>query len=182
MLKCQTSFRRLFVQMIVLGIAVLSQAVGADIALTVVDPLHPVYGAGEIDAPAESQTLRLVAPRGGVGSAQVVAAGAGLGELTAKIGPLKGAAGTIPEDHLRIRYAAKEQGFDLYEKSLKEKVRGEVLEHHFTEVYYDRLHDAPVKDANGILPIWLTVRVPAGAAAGKYTGTLEAGGQSVAVE
>jgi len=92
--------------------------------------------------------VELLAPRNGMASGQVVvSAPAGIGGLSARPGDLKAEGGPlIPSSAIRVRYAKLGERFVP-------------------------LLDAPVDGAK-IQPIWLTVKVPAHARAGRYTGEL----------
>ena len=181
MLTKDTVVRMLLAGVAALALLALPEALGADVGLTVVDPLKPIYSVADVEASSTPQVLRLVAPANGFASAQVVATGTGLSDVSVEITPLEGPSGTIPSDRLRIRYADKEEGFNL-----KEMVQGreadELDQHRFLDAYYDRLLDSPPEDAADLLPIWLTVTVPSDTPAGTYEGKLSAGGESVPVE
>ncbi len=158
----------------VLALLALPEALGADMKLTVLDPLKPTYKADDVNASSTPQVLRLVAPRNGFASAQVVATGRDLTELAVEVTPLNGQSDTIGSGHLRIRYAGKEL--------LQSQGAEELAKHRFLEPYYDSLHDSPPQDAADLLPIWLTVSVPADTAPGLYRGSLSVGADSVPVE
>ncbi len=165
---------RFAVLLVLLAMSVVFPAAGA--TLKVVDPLEPVYDAGSVENAPGGQVLRLAGPRNGFCSAQVVATGDGLGGLRAEVSALQGPTGPVPAEGVRVRYAGKEAGYDL-----KGTLRG-FENGRFLDAYYDRLYDSPPGEAAGVLPIWVTVHVPAEAAPGIYRGTLSVGGNSVPVE
>jgi hypothetical protein len=107
---------------------------------------------GEPDALAELKPIRLQAPRGGSASGQVmVSADSVLTGLVATCGELAGPGGArVPSAAVRVRYA---QPGTRYPNP------------------YDALTDRPASDAK-CQPVWMTVDVPADAAAGLYKGTL----------
>ena len=83
----------------------------------------------------------------------------------------------IPSSAIKVRYAAKEEGFEIGKLDQRE---GHTT-HNFLEAYYDVLLDTPPKDT-GVMPVWVTVFIPASASAGDYTGTLKIGSESVPVK
>jgi len=138
--------------------------------VVVVDPLASIRT--EADVKPIGETLRLVGPRNGFCSAQVVA----FRSVTAARPVLRGPGGEIPADCVRITYAVMESPYKPPEVSnapwLPEQWR--------FEPRYDVLHAAPPAEAE-ILPVWLTVRVPAGQVPGEYGGTMKVGGTDVPV-
>jgi len=108
------------------------------------------------------EPIRLVAPRNGVASGQVVIGDIKpLAGISATMSDLTGP-GTIPATQVKIRY--------LSQKSAQEM---QVLRYESWQKplgYLSDLHDtAPVAP---IVPVWITISVPATAAAGDYKGTL----------
>ncbi|MCC5830453.1 MAG: hypothetical protein JJU36_13490 [Phycisphaeraceae bacterium] len=99
--------------------------------------------------------MRMVAPRGGSASGQVVLSGPGpLGEVRASLGTLRGPDGArIPADALEIRYAAEQQGAR----------------------FFDALMAEPDETAS-IQPVWVLVDVPREQRPGWYTGELKVAG------
>ena len=124
----------------------------AEIKVWTVDP---ALKADSAPASSKSPVVRIVAPLNGIGSGQVVVSGTA--DLAAAVTELTGPNGaTIAADRVQVRYVKLEKGFLP-------------------------LLDAPVAGQQ-VQPVWLTVSVPADAAAGDYTGTLTVAGQRVAVE
>lgn len=108
-----------------------------------ISPKTTVPGAADVGP------VRMIGPRGGIASGQVVlVAEAPLGKVAATAGDLAGPGGaTIPAAALTVRYG---------------KVGGE----------YVPLLDTPPEDA-ATLPVWVTVTIPSSAAPGRYSGALE---------
>ncbi len=115
---------------------------------------------GKTGAGGSSGPLRIYGARNGVFSGQVVAPAG----TTARAPKLKGP-GAIPASAIQVRYAHADG------TSRSRKSRG----------FFDGLHPAPAA-GTGMQPIWLTVKVPADAKPGKYTGAWSVGGSSVKVE
>ncbi len=103
--------------------------------------------------------MRMVAPRGGPASGQVVLSGPeSLGEVRASIGTLRGPDGErIPADSLQIRYAV--------EQTARRGAR-----------YFDALMAEPPQDAGTPQPVWVLADVPRDQQPGWYTGELEVAG------
>lgn len=97
------------------------------------------------------QTIKIAAPRNGVGSGQsIVTDLAGVTGLKATISPLKGPAGEIPAGAVEIRYAVQTPAM------------------HFC----DALLPSPPENAKTV-PIWIKVEVPKNQAPGWYSGVLK---------
>jgi hypothetical protein len=94
--------------------------------------------------------LRMAVPRNGVGSGQVVLTDmAGLRDISATMGALKGAAGEIPASAVEVRYAAQQGGL------------------HFC----DALMPTATQGARTV-PVWVIVQAPRNQPPGWYAGTL----------
>jgi len=143
-----------------------------EIRLKVIDPLRTLYGRQDVERAGGFDVLRMAGPRNGFCSAQVVATGEGLDGVRVEVSDLGNGASVIPARAVLVRYADKEPGYRL--ELPKKGV------HNFTEAYYDRLHVAPPAGAD-ILPVWLTVAIPADAAPGTYRGELRVGGGAVPI-
>lgn len=124
------------------------------------DPLLAITPAtGYADPGAELRPLRLLAPRNGTVSGQVVvsrAEGFGPDGVRAAVTPLRHVEGQgeLSSPAVQIHYAHM-------------PVRGDGL----PTGYFDILQDHPQPEAVA-QPVWLTVDVPGGAAPGEYRGTL----------
>ena len=150
----------------------------AQVQLYNADPLAEIRQEDDLKKSRPAQAVRLVGPRNGVCSAQVVALGEGADKLRATVGELKSAAGgTIPPDAVRIRYGGMRE---LKFKLDTGRFWGAGSDLYANSPYYDVLHDAPPAGA-ALVPIWVTVRVPADAQPGDYTGTLSVGEQELEV-
>ncbi len=138
----------------------------------VVDPLTVFRSTDDFDKAPGLKTLRLVGPRNGYCSAQVV----GTEARKATISELKGPGGVIPSDAVRIRYAVKDPNY------LTPKVhdRPWMPEAWRYVPYPDTLSDEPPTRAE-LVPIWVTVRIPATQRPGVYTGVLKMAGREVPV-
>ena len=115
------------------------------------DPLAAVGRKVTYGEPSEPlRPIRLVGPRNGVCSAQVVVSDVrGLQGLSARLGPFAGPAGrTLPASAVRLRYAAPPE---------------------------DALHDHPAAGAR-VQSVWVTVDIPRDAEPGDYAATLKIGG------
>ena len=147
--------------------------------LKVVDPLTEIRRADDLDAAPGAKVLRLVGPRNGVCSGQVVATGPGLADLRAEMGELRSAGGVIPVGAVQVRYAV----MSAVRFPLKKRVwiGGDLGAKYNNMSYFDALHVTPPVGAR-ILPVWVTVNIPRDAAPGRYAGMLTVGGAKVPVE
>jgi hypothetical protein len=123
------------------------------------------------DPPAVVKAVRIVAPRNGVASGQVVVAGPDvLTGVSAKMGACKrrDGADALPPEAATIHYAAM--------RSAQEMVGTGSRPHEFNYCF-DLFARAP---AAAIIPVWVTVAVPRAAAPGVYDGelTLAAAGKT----
>jgi len=149
-------------------------------AVTIVDPLTMIYDAEDLRDLPRLEVLRLAGPRNGFCSGQVVATGGDASRLAVSMGPLRSEAGAIPPDCVRIRYAGKPAVLAAVNSTNKyTDPRGEGARYS-NFPYYDVLYEAAPADAT-ILPVWVTVEVPADAEPGEYTGTLSVGATQVPV-
>jgi len=113
------------------------------------------------DPPEPLRPMRLVAPRNGVCSGQVVLGGlVGLDEVVVNVGELNAEGpASIRDEALKVRYAVREEG-----------------------PYCDTLvEEAP--EGQGVVPVWLIVDVPADQEPGRYAGqmTIRAGPAEIEV-
>lgn len=164
------------------------------VALKVVDPLATIYdekGFLEITTTSTARrsfeevkdlgTIRLVGPRNGTCSANVVALLSAPQAIRAEISPLRSPNGDIPAKAVQIRYA-RNPGID---KDVHLFTRGHPCAA-FAEAYHYRsfcdllLPGAP--DDACLVPVWVTVSIPSDTRPGKYTGTLTVAGRQVPVE
>ena len=139
--------------------------------VVVVDPLTDIRSAADVES--DGEVLRLVAPRNGYCSGKVVA----FESLTVNPPVLRGPGGEIPAEGVRIRYSVKDSPYQpepIHDRPWLPKQSR-------LEPRYDVLMPSPPEDPE-VLPIWLTVHIPADQAPGLYTGTIEAGDASVPVE
>ncbi len=151
------------------------------VEVRVADPLEPIYDAESARKAPGCTELLLTAPRGGVGSAQVVLIGPGADREPVEIGPLTAGGVTFPAASVQIRYAWIERDFGVIIR--EERETGEdhpVYGPNYLHAYYDRLRPAPDPEAE-VHPVWVTATVPADAGAGVYTGRLRIGDSSVPV-
>ncbi|MGB2824930.1 MAG: glycoside hydrolase domain-containing protein [Phycisphaerae bacterium] len=140
----------------------------------VVDPLRDVHDANDLTGAAEGGILRLVGPRNGYCSAQVVVTGDRPAGLRATVGPLIGPGGAIPTAAVRVRYAARPVIAHKITSRNPQSDRLGTGELYTNFGYCDILHDDPPADT-GILPVWVTVKVPPAAKPGVYAATLAVG-------
>ncbi|MEX2382267.1 MAG: hypothetical protein WD490_07790 [Opitutales bacterium] len=107
--------------------------------------------------------VRLVAPRNGFASGQIVVRGGDLSRVV--MSELRGPnASVIPASALRVRFAASE-----------------IPEYRWKYPRFDALLDKPPA-GKGMQPVWITLHVPAQALPGNYQGVLEIGGARVPVQ
>ena len=145
-------------------------AAADDTRVLVVDPLADIRTAADVTPVGD--TLRLVGPRNGYCSAQLVA----FRSVSAAPPVLRGPAGEVPPDCMRITYAVKESPYTPPQVGdmpwLPEQSR--------FEPRFDVLQASPPAQAE-VLPIWLTVRIPAAQGPGQYAGVMDVGGTKVPV-
>ncbi len=156
-------------------------AAGEPTRLTVVDPLTAVAGPEDLQGVEGLEAIRLVGPRNGVCSAQVVAQGYPPAALAASVSALTSAAGAIPQDAVRIRYALKRTPEKEYVYPGAAHPTAAFTTRFVSGVYYDVLAGEP-PPGEDLVPIWVTVSIPADARPGRYSGTLRACGREVPVE
>ncbi|MHC4914883.1 MAG: glycoside hydrolase domain-containing protein [Planctomycetota bacterium] len=136
-------------------------------------PIYQEIEAADYGDPCDLPgRVRLCTGRGGAVSGQVVASsGAEIKGMKATVSELKGP-GTIPASAVQLRYARP--GWR----------RGRSGTPIFMELEDFPADPVPVAGGGALQPIWLTVRVPADAKPGEYSGTLSvsaAGAKDVAV-
>jgi len=122
-------------------------------------PLYWRPKASDYGDPCESaKPIRLAGARGGAFSGAVmVGSAAPLRGLKAAAGELKGP-GVIPASAVTVRYALADKEAGLGYETLSPEAPAEV---------------APDKDGGGaVLPVWITVKVPADARPGEYKGAV----------
>ncbi len=123
----------------------------------------------KVDGAAAGGTLRIYGARNGVFSGKVVVPWGSRASVPKLSGP-----GKLPASGISVRYAHAD-GRQRYHKSrpgfngLHPEPSGQMKTSRFYKPY-------------AVQPVWLTVRVPADAKPGKYTGTWSVGGGSVKVE
>jgi sialidase-1 len=178
-MRSWAGLRVLLLALLAFGVSPSRAARGAA-EIRIVDPLLEIRGLADLESAEGRSALRLVAPRNGGCSAPVVVTGANPGELNAAVAPLTGPGGAVmPADAIRIRYAARaelEKEVDLTGRKVQPP-RAE-LDSNFP--YFDILGEQPPAEGE-ILPVWLTVLVPAEAEPGPYGGFLELAGSRVPV-
>jgi len=168
----------------------------AGVVLKAVDPLTTVYadkGFLEVSASGGAfrrfdevnglGAIRLVGPRNGVCSAQVVARASRPGEVRAGVSALRSAGGAIPNDAVRVRYAhdvGPKKDILVFADTPGHPCQFFARAYHYRS-YHDVLLPAPPDDGP-FVPVWVTVSVPANAAPGQYRGTFRAGGRELPVE
>jgi hypothetical protein len=141
----------------------LASACGAEASVWNAEAVEPIK-PNTTPSSQRLETVRLVAPRNGVSSGQVIVLAdtpvfGRCGNLS-----LKDGAARIPAAAVQVRYATTQR--DL--TGLGDFEAG-------TSTNYDALAEAPVPGL-GPQPIWMTVKVPANADTGLYTGRLELSG------
>ncbi len=164
----------------------------ADVELRVADPLRPIYDAESArEAPAGDELL-LAAPRNGTASAQVLLIGGGAGSLRAETTVLSSGDAQLPADAVEIRYAERDEESLLFDRSRsahlsppdpEDSALFEIYGSNFENIelaYYDILRSVPREEAE-LVPVWVSVRVPADAEPGTYSGELAVGEHVVPV-
>ncbi len=144
---------------------------GGGTRLVVADPLTDIRSAADVES--DGEVVRLVAPRNGYCSGKVVA----FESVTVDPPVLRGPGGTIPPEGVRIRYSVLDSPYQP--EPIND--RPWLPKQSRLEPGYDVLMPSPPEDPE-VLPVWLTVHVPADQAPGLYTGTIEAADASVPVE
>jgi hypothetical protein len=136
-------------------------------------PLTPVYeGSGEQPGKGEAgPVVRLFGARGGAFSGQVVVSAAaeakGFGARASDLG-LKGGGGKIPAAAIEVRYALPTGANGI--AKMPAGVTG----------IFDALSPKP-REQGTVHPVWVTVNVPADAAAGEYEGRVSVAGGEVPI-
>ncbi len=146
------------------------------------DPMLDVRTEADLGPVQPIEPIRLVGPRNGYCSGQVVAAGDGLNGLRATVTDMTSAeGGSIPAADCTVRYA----GIKKLQRTVKTQNPNSdplgIGELFSNSPYYDGLYDEPPAGA-ALLPVWLTVHVHADARPGRYGGTLTVGGTPVPVQ
>lgn len=156
--------------------AIFVPGVRAQWELHTVDPVAELRTPEDAPRAGADAPVLMVAPRGGASSAQVVLLGDALGTARARMTPLKDAAGVeLPESVTKIRYGAlKELRNRVKTQSKSTDVLG-IGELYTNHPYYDALLAEPAEDTEGLLPIWLTVKIPSAAQPGTYKGAVHVG-------
>ena len=145
---------------------------------TIVDPVTVLRDRFDLLTVEALDELRLVAPRGGSASGQMVMQSA---PSKVTVSDLSGPDDAVlTSDTLRVRYAGLE--------SPHQERTGTVGRHSpgpdAYRLYYDLLYDAPedrMDENPELTPIWLTAAVPADQKPGRYSGTVEVDGHEVPV-
>jgi hypothetical protein len=137
-------------------------------------PMEADFDADFALAGEELRPIRIVAPRGGVASGKVVmGSGSPINGPNAVVSALAGSDGAkIPAQSVQIRWARPGRGEDGANGRYQHKVTA----------FDDLAEQAPPRVETtetgwksgpvAVQPIWVTVKVPADAAPGKYTATL----------
>lgn len=86
--------------------AVWPRTASAEVEVAVIDPLIELRDAADLAGLTRRDALRLVGPRNGFCSAQVIVTGEGADEVRAQVSDLKSPDGAIPADAVQVRYAA----------------------------------------------------------------------------
>jgi glycosyl hydrolase family 123 len=131
------------------------------------------------DVPARG-VIRMVAPRNGRCSGQVVACGPGAAS-PARIGPLRSADGTIPPEAIDIRYLTNSGVSNVADVSGQTHPDNHFFNRWYNLSYYDQLNAEPPRGAD-LVPIWVTVAVPQDATPGLYTGVLTVCERDIPIE
>jgi len=150
------------------AVALATQYVCAQAQVVPVDPTTAV--TADYALPADAPKLvRLVAPRGGFASGQVlVKTGGAITALPVQVGPLVGP-GTIPATALQVRYPTR-----------KPDLAGGAFDYGVEE-RFDALSDKLIP-GEALQPVWLTVTVPETAAPGVYKSDLTINGKKLPLE
>ena len=171
-------------QLVVLLLLSAAYAAAAEqtVGLKIIDPLSLVYDQSDVEEADPRDKMLLVGPRNGSCSAVVIATGVAAGDIRAGLDALKTASGdAIPPSAVQIRYAENPGRDRRQDMTGKHHPVIHFGNHWHRKSYYDILKPEPAADAT-MVPIWVTVSVPADAAPGTYRGTLKAAGKSVPVE
>ncbi len=131
--------------------------------LKVIDPLKSLRTVDDIRMAEDLEAIKLVAPRNGYASAQVIV----MGGVPCKvaISNLESSGNVISPESVKIRYARK--GFAEAQTFLVSVDSDPSI----AVPYYDVLDDAAEENSE-IVPVWITLKVPPDAKPGQYRGTL----------
>ena len=147
------------------------------------DPAASDFGLDFGDPSESLKPIRLVTARNGVASGKVVVGSTeAIKGLTAKISDFRGPAGRIPASAAQIRFGlpgpeeAESRNFHTVTPvrfdGLATKAPEIVPVGALTRARGARLPDGPKPVAGAVVPVWVTVEVPSGAAAGEYRATM----------
>lgn len=152
-------------------LAVAAMGAGAQ-EVRVVDQMTDIRTEADVEEGAvASGVLRMVGPRNGVCSGQAVVTDPGTANVSASLSAFEGP-GDLPADAATLTYATKGPRVSPDEYLERYMQAGTPAP------FFDSLHPEPPEEAD-ILPVWVTVRIPADAAPGRYTASLEVGGETV---
>ncbi len=150
--------------MLLIGLGFATSAVGQT-RLHVVDPLRRVSeDPAVLERIRDGEEVRLVIPRNGVASAQVVVASdRPLPRVQARLSNLVHESGqvTMPATLATLRYATRHTSFDARGNPLGEP-----------ETHFDGLLDQP-RPGERVQPVWITLALPPQAPPGTYRGQLQ---------
>ncbi len=143
--------------------------------LKVIDPLVPLRTLQDLESARDLESLFISVPRNGYGSAVMILSKMGNSRPPRiDMTELKCGDASLPAEVLTIRYAALPDRDEF----LSFKALGLGSDKSVLDPYYDVLLDSPPAKAE-LLPVWLTVRIPADAKPGDYTCKLTAGTHAV---
>jgi len=146
----------------------------ADVTVRVLDQMTDIREEADVERGAvESGELRLVGPRNGFCSGQAVVTGAGAAGVRVNLGDFDGP-GPLARDCAAVTYAT------LGAPIAPDEYLEQYMQAGTPLPFCDILQPIPPAEAD-ILPVWVTVRVPADAAPGRYAATLQVGKRTVPV-
>ena len=174
-LKARTVWLVPLLALIVSGMSVGRTDAAAGLRVRVVDQMTDIRTEADVEEGAvASGVLRMVGPRNGVCSGQAVVTGPDAATVSASLSAFEGP-GELPADAATLTYATKGPRVSPDEYLERYMQAGTPAP------FFDSLHPEPPEEAD-VLPVWVTVRIPADAAPGRYTASLEVGGETVPVQ
>ncbi len=136
-----------------------------------------------LDEAKELDKIRLAAPRNGRSSGQLVAWGEGAGALRASLSQLTHSDGeaVIGEENIQLRYLSNSNIRSVADVSQQMHPDNHYFNRWYNLSYYDELQAEPLANAE-LVPIWMTVTIPADAEPGVYSGAVTVGEYEMPVE
>ncbi|MHC4562898.1 MAG: glycoside hydrolase domain-containing protein [Planctomycetota bacterium] len=166
--------RNLFLHGLLLAITLIPGSLALGQEVKIVDPMTVVRSLEDFRQAEALDTVRLVGPRGGFVSGQVLVAPEAAPLAEATVTDFSGPA-AMSADAVQLRYATMGPA-----RRLMHTVSAASSDMTVNKPYHDVLHTSPPSEAE-IVPVWVTVQIPPDAQEGTYTATLTVAGKRVPV-